>query len=66
MIIDVSAVEELVLNPSAMPPGLETWRFYRLEYLHPEKIWAVCERVIYVPPRFDIEKLENLFEEAQA
>lgn len=63
--IDVSAVEEFVLNPKAMPPGLEDWRYYRLEYHNPDKIWAVAERSILVPPRFDIMKLEQLFEEAQ-
>jgi len=61
----VSAVEEFVLNPKAMPPGLEDWRYYRLEYNVPGHIWAVDERSILVPPRFDIDKLEDLFEEAQ-
>jgi hypothetical protein len=60
----ISTVEEFILNYKALPPEMDGWRRYRIEYGgHAESCIKEC--VIYVPPRFDIMALERLFEECQ-
>lgn len=61
----VSLTEEMVLNPSAMPTGLEKWRQYRIEYGgHAES--CVVEKVIYLPRCADAYVLDMLFDFWQA
>ena len=61
----VSLTEEWVMNPSAMPKGLEDWRYYRIEYGgHAES--CVKELPIYLPMRADAYILDLLFEFWQA
>ena len=62
--VSVETVEEFILNYDALPPEMAGWRCYRLEYFGdgPYDFW---ETHLYVPPLFDRDALERLFEEAQ-
>jgi len=59
MNIDVSLVEEMILNYAALPPEFDEWRRYRIEYLSDERAYQFHEETIYLPPGFDAYKLEN-------
>jgi len=60
----ISTTEEMILNYKALPPEMDGWRRYRIEYGgHAEACIKEC--VIYVPPKFDIMALEKLFEDCQ-
>jgi hypothetical protein len=54
-------VEEMVVNPSALPPKLRGWRLYRIEY----GFECSCpEGLVYLPARVDPERLEELLRNA--
>ncbi len=59
----VSIVEEMVLNPKAMPAGFEDWRIYRIEYCDSEGVES-AERHIMLPPACDSEVIENAINDA--
>ncbi len=59
MKIEVSLVEEMILNYAALPPEFYGWRRYRIEYLSDERAYDFHEETIYLPPGFDADKLEN-------
>lgn len=62
--IPVDATEEMILNYDALPKQLNGWRRYRIEYGGCNED-CFMEQILYVPPRFDIDKLLGLFERAQ-
>ena len=60
--VSVETVEEFIQNYKALPPEMLGWRYYRLEYHHPEHIYAIHECGIFCPPWLDRDALEKLFE----
>lgn len=62
--IPVDATEEMILNYSALQHQLDGWRRYRIEYGGCNED-CFMEQILYVPPRFDIDRLLDLFAEAQ-
>ena len=63
--VTVDTTEEFVLNYGALPPEMAGWRCYRLEYFAPGHMYDIWETHLYVPPMFDRDKLEELFESCQ-
>jgi hypothetical protein len=63
--VSVSATEEMIMNYSALPPELDGWRRFRLEYGgHAEACFK--EQTIYTPPRSDGYIFDLLFDFWQA
>ena len=62
--VSVETVEEFILNYGALPPEMDSWRCYRLEYFG-NGPYDIFEVHLYVPPMFDRDALERLFEKAQ-
>lgn len=54
--ITISVIEQGVFR---YPERMDGWRFYRLEYEHPEEPYAVKESVIWMPPDVNPVDLEN-------
>ena len=52
-----SLVEEMIMNPDALPPSLREWRRYRIEYGHE---CSCPEGLIYLPSHVDADKIEEL------
>jgi hypothetical protein len=57
----VTTTEEFILNYAALPPEFLNWRYYRIEY-YGQRPFALMEIGIYVPPWFDRDRFEELFE----
>lgn len=57
--MQVSLVEEMIQNYSALPKQFDGWRRYRIEYLAPDAHYQIHEDTIYLPPQADAYKLEN-------
>jgi hypothetical protein len=55
----ISLIEQAVFTP---PPGLEDWRFFRIEYggHAADCIW---EGAIWLPPNINPDTIEKLLEE---
>ncbi len=52
-----SLVEQMILNPDALPPSLKDWRCYRIEY----GFECSCpEGLIYLPHHVDSDEIEKL------
>jgi hypothetical protein len=48
----------MIMNYDALPPEFLGWRNFRIEYGgHAQD--CIMERVIYVPPNFDVYKFED-------
>ncbi len=55
----VDVVEEMIMNPDALPREMREWRRFRIEYGgHAEA--CLLETVIYLPPGSNVERLERL------
>lgn len=53
-------VEEMVMNPGALPPSLRGWRRFRIEY----GFECSCpEGLIYLPPNADPDIVEKALNE---
>lgn len=57
-------VEEMVLNPSALPEELRDWRYYRLEYGGVNE-YSIMTCGIWLPPTMAPEEIIRLIEMAQ-
>lgn len=62
--IAVFLTEEMVLNYSALPPELDGWRRYRVEYGGVNGL-CVLEETIYLPESLDPRKIEKLIHDHQ-
>jgi len=56
MITHVSFVEMGVYR---YPKGFEGWRFYRIEYFDDVSPFQIREDCLWLPPGFDVSKLED-------
>lgn len=59
--VPVSLTEEMVLNYSALPPELDGWRYYRIEY-GGHGCHCIMERPVMLPPRADAYIFDMLFD----
>jgi hypothetical protein len=59
--VPVSLTEEMILNYKAVPPELDGWRYYRIEYGgHANSCFM--ERPIYLPPGANAYVFDMLFD----
>jgi len=58
----VSLVEQGVFD---YPPGLEGWRFYRVEYWREDADYDFKEESIWLPPYYDATALEDSINESK-
>jgi len=58
--VDVGLTEEFVLNYKALPPQLDGWRYFRIEYGGCNEA-CFMERPIYLPRYADSYVIELLF-----
>lgn len=63
--VPVSLTEEFILNYDALPPELNGWRYYRIEYGGCNED-CFMERPIYLPPMANAYIFDLLFEFWQA
>jgi len=56
-LIDVSFIEQGVFK---YPPGLDGWRFYRIEYRKIGEHYPFLEYMIWLPPDLDVTDIEDL------
>lgn len=63
--VSVSLTEEAVLNYSALPPELDGWRYYRVEY-GGHGCHCIMERPVMLPPVSDAYIFDLLFDFWQA
>ena len=59
--VPVSLTEEMILNYAALPPELDGWRYYRIEYVGPNEC-CFMERPVYLPPCVDAFIFDLLFD----
>lgn len=59
--VPVSLTEEFVMNYGALPPELDGWRYYRVEYGGPNEC-CFKEMPVYLPPRADAYIFDLLFD----
>ena len=63
--VPVSLTEEFIMNYSALPPELNGWRYYRIEYGgHAESCFM--ERPVMLPPMANAYIFDLLFDFWQA
>ena len=59
--VPVSLTEEAVLNYGALPPELNGWRYYRIEY-GGHGCHCIMERPVMLPPMSDAYIFDLLFD----
>jgi hypothetical protein len=59
----ISTTEEAVLNYGALPPEMDGWRYYRIEY-QGKAAFPYEMGYLYVPAEFDRDKFEKLLSSA--
>ncbi|MCU7800298.1 MAG: hypothetical protein KZQ70_09175 [gamma proteobacterium symbiont of Lucinoma myriamae] len=60
-VIDVSLIG---MRTHKHPPGMENWRYFRIEY-GGSRHQTLAEEGLWLPPNLDEEEIENLLMKAQ-
>ena len=58
--VTIDLTGECILNPSALPPWLEGWMRYRIEYYIPGQTYPDELGYIYLPPEADVVDVINV------